>query len=229
LEVFTTLNRGFRYPEDPAVFERLRELFSARPSPPATPREAATMKLIVGLGNPGNKYKDTRHNVGFEVAARLARKSGGATPRAKFQGEIVEASIAGNKVLLLTPLTYMNLSGASVLAARDFYKIEHPDILVVCDDFNLPLGKIRLRAKGSSGGQKGLEDILQRLGTEEIPRLRIGIGIPPPGRDAAAYVLSRFTTDEQAIIAEALDRAAQATAAWVAQGLEPAMNQYNAT
>src|SRR5688572_30356880 len=150
------------------------------------------MKLIVGLGNPGDKYKETRHNVGFEVTSRLAARFGASPPRARFQGETVEANIAGQKVLLLTPLTYMNLSGASVLAARDFYKIELQDILIVCDDFNLPLGKLRLRARGSAGGQNGLADILRRLGTEDLPRLRIGIGSPPPGRDPAGYVLGRF-------------------------------------
>jgi len=186
------------------------------------------MKLIVGLGNPGDKYKETRHNVGFEAAVRLARRFGCGTPRARFQGEIVEGTFAGQKVLLLTPLTYMNLSGTSVLQARDFYKIEHPEMLVVCDDFNLPLGKIRVRGKGSAGGQKGLEDILRRLGTEEIPRLRIGIGAPPPGRDVSGYVLSRFTKDEQPEIATAIERAEQAAAVWVQQGLEAAMNQYNA-
>jgi len=185
------------------------------------------MKLIVGLGNPGDKYKNTRHNVGFEVAAALAKKFATATPRARFQGEIVEATIVGKKALLLTPLTYMNLSGQSVLATRDFYKIENQDLLIVCDDFNLPLAKLRLRPKGSSGGQKGLEDILRRLGTEELPRLRIGVGIPPPGRDAAAYVLSRFTKDEQPEIATAIDRAAEAAVAWIELGIETAMNRYN--
>src|SRR5437660_1820464 len=187
------------------------------------------MKLIVGLGNPGGKYKETRHNVGFEVAARLAKQFGSGTPKARFQGETIEATIAGHKVLLLTPLTYMNASGASVLAARDFYKVEHQDILIVCDDFSLPLAKLRLRSKGSAGGQKGLEDILRRLATEDIPRLRIGIGIPPAERDAAAYVLSRFMKDEQPIIAEALDRATEAVAAWAEIGLAAAMNKYNAS
>ena len=185
------------------------------------------MKLIVGLGNPGAKYKDTRHNVGFEVAARLARQFGKSPPRARFQGEIVEAEIAGEKVLLLTPLTYMNLSGASVLATRDFYKIELAEILVVCDDFNLPLAKLRLRAKGSSGGQNGLADILWRVGPEEVPRLRIGVGAPPPGRDPAGYVLGRFAKEDQPVMAEALDRAAEAAATWVRDGLEAAMNKYN--
>jgi PTH1 family peptidyl-tRNA hydrolase len=187
------------------------------------------MKLIVGLGNPGAQYKETRHNVGFEVAARLAKQFASETPRARFQGETASATIAGHKVLLLTPLTYMNLSGASVLAARDFYKIELPDILIVCDDFNLPLGKLRLRAKGTAGGQNGLANILERLGTDEVPRLRIGIGPVPAGRDAAAFVLSRFTKDEQPAIAEALDRSASAAAAWAESGIAEAMNKYNAT
>jgi PTH1 family peptidyl-tRNA hydrolase len=185
------------------------------------------MKLIVGLGNPGSKYKDTRHNVGFEVAGLLAKKFATATPRARFQGEIVEATISGHKTLLLTPLTYMNLSGASVLATRDFYKIENENLLVVCDDFALPLGKLRLRAKGSSGGQNGLDDILRRLGTEEIPRLRIGVGPLPTGRDAAGYVLGRFSKDEQPEIAEMVQRASEAAATWVEKGLAAAMNKYN--
>lgn len=187
------------------------------------------MKLIVGLGNPGAQYNQSRHNVGFEAAARLAKQFGSGTPRGRFQGETVEATIAGQKVLLLTPLTYMNLSGASVLAARDFYKIELPDILVVCDDFNLPLGKLRVRAKGTAGGQNGLANILERLGTDDVPRLRIGIGTPPAGRDAAGYVLGRFAKDEQPVIAEALDRAAAAAATWVDLGIAEAMNKYNAT
>src|SRR5262249_48601445 len=144
------------------------------------------------------------------------------------QGEITEATIAGQKALLLTPLTFMNLSGTSVVASRDFYKIENENILVVCDDFALPLGKLRLRAKGSSGGQKGLDDILRRLGTEQVARLRIGIGIPPAGRDVSGYVLSRFTKEEQPEIANAIERAAEAAVAWVELGLATAMNKYNA-
>ena len=116
------------------------------------------MKLVVGLGNPGTQYAGTRHNVGFEVLRVLVEKYGKASPRARFQGETVEAKIGDEKVLLLTPLTFMNLSGGSVLAARDFYKIENENLLIVCDDFALPLAKLRFRAKGTSGGQKGLED-----------------------------------------------------------------------
>jgi peptidyl-tRNA hydrolase, PTH1 family len=209
-----------------AVFDRFRDWLRWW-SWPAAVEEPLVMKLIVGLGNPGDKYKDTRHNVGFDVAARLARLYGSTPPRGRFQGEIVEATIASQKVLLLTPLTYMNLSGGSVLAARDFYKLELPDILVVCDDFNLPLGKLRLRGKGSAGGQKGLADILRRLGTDEIPRLRIGIGNPAAGREATGHVLGRFAPEEKPTIATALDRAAEAAAMWVELGLTQAANRYN--
>ena len=187
------------------------------------------MKLIVGLGNPGAQYEGTRHNVGFEVVALLAKEfAGGITPRARFQGEVVEATIRGQKLLLLTPLTYMNLSGASVLAARDFYKVENQDILIVCDDFQLPLAKLRFRANGSAGGQNGLADVIRRLGTDEVPRLRIGSGPPPPGREATGHVLGRFTKDERAEIGPALSRAAQGAADWAEHDLKHCMNQYNA-
>ena len=187
------------------------------------------MKLIVGLGNPGAQYEGTRHNVGFEVVALVAKEfAAGTTPRARFQGEVIEATIRGQKSLLLTPLTYMNLSGASVLAARDFYKVENQDILIVCDDFQLPLAKLRFRASGSAGGQNGLADVIRRLGTDEIPRLRIGIGLPPPGREATGHVLGRFTKEERAEIVPALSQAAQGAADWVQHDLKHCMNQYNA-
>jgi PTH1 family peptidyl-tRNA hydrolase len=123
------------------------------------------MKLVVGLGNPGKKYQDTRHNVGFEVLNELVRRFPGDRPKGRFSGETMDLAVAGQKILLLWPHTFMNVSGKSVLAARDFYKIDDEDLLVVCDDFQLPLGKLRLRASGSSGGQKGLDDCLRRLGT----------------------------------------------------------------
>jgi len=186
------------------------------------------MKIIVGLGNPGPKYAGTRHNVGFEVLSRLAKKHFAGPVKNKFQGEIAEAEIGGEKVLLLSPLTYMNLSGASVLAARDFFKVDSSDILVICDDFNLPLARLRFRASGSAGGQKGLDDILRRLGSQAVPRLRIGIGTPPPGWEVANYVLSKFTKDEQPVMDEAYDRAVEATAVWVTKGIADCMNKYNA-
>jgi len=188
----------------------------------------AGMKLIVGLGNPGKQYEGTRHNVGFATLAKLIATRTASPGKNKFQGELYEANIASQRVLLLLPLTYMNGSGASVLAASDFYKIEHSDILIICDDFALPLGKLRFRAKGSSGGQKGLDDVIRRLGSDEIPRLRIGIGAPPAGRGVPGYVLSRFAPDEQAIAEQAIQRAAESAEAWVEKGLGFCMNQYNA-
>lgn len=142
------------------------------------------MKLVVGLGNPGRRYEGTRHNVGFIVVRELAKANGTGPVKTRFQGETVDAEIAGEKLLLLTPSTYMNESGAAVLAARDFFKIALDEILVVCDDLNLPLAKLRLRATGSAGGQKGLEDIIRRLGSRSSPgcesasvrRRRVGTG-----------------------------------------------------
>ena len=186
------------------------------------------MKLIVGLGNPGRKYAATRHNVGFAVAERLVQRLGQTTPRARFHGETVEASLGDQRVLVLCPHTLMNRSGLSVLEARDFYKLDLADILVICDDFNLPLAKLRCRSKGSSGGQKGLQDILNRLGTDELARLRIGIGPPPDGWDVVAYVLSKFHPEEVDLIRTAVERAADAAVDWVREGIESCMNRYNA-
>ena len=185
------------------------------------------MKLIVGLGNPGRKYAGTRHNVGFDVLTELARRHGTATARARFQGEAVEAMVEGERAILLCPHTYMNNSGESVQPAKDFYKIENEDLLVVCDDFNLPLARLRLRTQGSSGGQKGLADIIRRLGTEQVPRLRIGIGTPPPEWDVADYVLSKFKKDELPEIEAATILAADAVAAWARKGIDYCMTQYN--
>jgi len=185
------------------------------------------MKLIVGLGNPGRKYEGTRHNVGFRVAAELARRHGTGKPRGKFHAEVVEASLAGEKALLLCPTTYMNLSGTSVLAARDFYKVADEEILVICDDINLPLAKLRVRGQGSSGGQKGLGDIVRRLGTERVSRLRIGVGTPPEGWDAAGYVLGKFSKEEQTEVEHAIQSAAEAAVVWARDGIADCMNQYN--
>ncbi len=185
------------------------------------------MKLVVGLGNPGRRYQQTRHNIGWAVLAELARHFAAGPAKRRFQGEELEADLEGQKALLLTPWTYMNLSGASVLAARDFYKIPNEDILVVCDDLNLPVAKLRLRGAGSSGGQKGLEDIIHRLGSEEFARLRIGIGSPPPGWDAVDYVLGKFPAGEIADVEAAIVRAAEAVVTWAREGLEVCMNRYN--
>jgi PTH1 family peptidyl-tRNA hydrolase len=185
------------------------------------------MKLIVGLGNPGKKYEGSRHNVGWEVLNLLARRHGAGKPRTKFQGEIVEIQIGSEKVALLWPQTFMNNSGSSVQQARDFFKLNHTELIVVCDDFNLPLGQLRFRAKGSAGGQKGLQDVIRRLGGEDFPRLRIGIGTPPPNWDVADYVLSRFSEEERKEIHAAVTAASDALVLWIEKGLDVCMNRYN--
>lgn len=185
------------------------------------------MKLIVGLGNPGKAYDGTRHNVGFDVLAILASRAGSPVRRQRFQGEVAQVTLRGNSALLLWPLTWMNLSGSSVLAARDFYKIDHEKILVICDDFQLNLGTIRLRGSGSGGGQNGLANVLARLGSTAIPRLRIGIGPVAPGWKTADFVLGKFAPHEHADVAVALERAADAVEEWVALGIDAAMNRFN--
>src|SRR3954452_554291 len=183
-------------------------------------------KFVVGLGNPGSKYDGTRHNIGFEVIDRLARGGSGATFARKFDGLLAETEIDFRRVLLLKPETFMNLSGRSVAQALGFYKLELGDLLVICDDLSLPLGKLRLRAGGSDGGQKGLRDISAHLGTDAFARLRIGIGDRGP-IDAADFVLSRFRSAERPVIDDALILATQAVAVWNSQGLATAMNRFN--
>jgi PTH1 family peptidyl-tRNA hydrolase len=185
------------------------------------------VKLLAGLGNPGRSYEGTRHNVGFEVLDILSRRAGGPVRRGRFQGDTAQVTIRGGPVLLLWPLTWMNLSGASVLAARDFYKIESSDILVICDDFQLPTTTIRLRPSGSAGGQNGLADILARLGSTQVPRLRVGVGPLEAGWKSADFVLGRFPKSERATIDALLEKAADAVEEWVAVGIESAMNRYN--
>ncbi|MGD0040656.1 MAG: aminoacyl-tRNA hydrolase [Isosphaeraceae bacterium] len=184
------------------------------------------MKLVVGLGNPGTKYQGTRHNVGFELIDRLASGGRGANFTRKFDGQMAETEIDFRRVLLLKPETFMNLSGRSVGQAVRFFKLEPHEILAVCDDLSLPVGKIRIRPGGSDGGQKGLRDIAAHLGTDQFPRLSIGIG-DQGDPDAVDYVLSRFRGPERAVIDDSLILASQAVAVWVTQGIDPAMNRFN--
>lgn len=186
------------------------------------------MKLVVGLGNPGRKYNGTRHNVGFEVLARLAQRYGVERPKAKFNAEVAETMIKNQKTILLSPLTYMNLSGQSVGAAVDFYKLPLTDLLVICDDINLDLARLRFRPSGSAGGQNGLKNIIQRLGSQAFGRLRVGVGRPPPNWDAADFVLGRFSQEEQIQIDFCITRAVDAVEAWVENGMQMAMNRFNA-
>ena len=185
------------------------------------------MKLVVGLGNPGRKYLGTRHNVGYEVVDRLAEKFGPARFRRQFEGRSASVAIAGERVLLLLPETYMNLSGRSVQPALAFHKLSTTQLLVICDDLNLTVGNIRVRARGSDGGQKGLRNIAEQLGTTEYPRLRVGIGPLPAGRDASDFVLGRFLSEERTQVNAALEQAVDAVVVWCRSGIEECMNQFN--
>ncbi|MCA9105024.1 MAG: aminoacyl-tRNA hydrolase [Pirellulaceae bacterium] len=196
------------------------------------------MKLVVGLGNPGKKYEGTRHNVGFDVIDELRRRHGfgggksdkGKTTvpgKSRFSGETFEATWGSEKILLLQPTTFMNLSGKSVVAAKDFYKLELEDILVICDDFQLPLGRLRIRKTGSSGGQKGLEDCIRRLGSPDFPRLRLGIGPVPAQWEVVDFVLGQFDKSLSEEVKLMVVRAADAVEAWVTGGVTEAANRYN--
>ena len=190
-------------------------------SPPASP----IFRLLVGLGNPGRDYAGTRHNVGFMIADRLAAKS-----RAEFRTEKSwKAAVAkAGDLLLCKPLTFMNLSGESVRAMSDFYKIAPAEMLVVLDDTALPLGRLRLRADGSAGGHNGLQSVIEHLGTNAVPRLRVGIGAAEPG-GAVGHVLGRFSLEEQPVLEQSLDRAEEAIACAQERGIEAAMNAFNQT
>jgi PTH1 family peptidyl-tRNA hydrolase len=187
------------------------------------------MKLIVGLGNVGRKYEKTRHNVGFDVVDVLAGRWAAEPAREKFDGRVAEAAFAGERAVLLWPQTLMNRSGQSVQAAVAFYKLELPDLLVVGDDFNLSLGMLRFRKQGSAGGQKGLDDVIRRLGTDEFSRLRLGIGPVPDRWDPADFVLGRFESSERPLVEDAVARAADGVECWVADGIDVAMNRFNAS
>jgi peptidyl-tRNA hydrolase, PTH1 family len=188
------------------------------------------MKLIVGLGNPGRRYLETRHNVGFVVANKLIAKVGASSTREKFNGELSEGLVDGEKVAVLCPMTFMNASGDSVRKAVDFYKIEPAgdNLLVICDDLNLPCGRLRIRRGGSAGGQKGLADVIRQLGTDQVPRLRIGIDRPPDHMEVVDYVLGKFEPENRDLIEQACDTAAVASLDWIRNGILQCMNRYNA-
>lgn len=196
------------------------------------------MKLIAGLGNPGAQYRGTRHNVGFEVVDLLASRHGAAFGAAKIDGLTAKIRLAGagEDALLLKPLTYMNLSGEAVQGLAHYFKIDPADILIVADDVNLPLGRLRIRKTGTEGGHNGLRSVAQMLGTIDYPRLRVGVGVPrspegAPGntgiRELADHVLSRFEQDEIPGIEAAIARAADAAEAFVTTSIDAVMNAYN--
>lgn len=186
------------------------------------------MKLIVGLGNPGEQYRDTRHNVGFLVIDELARRWRVEGWREAFGALTARATFGGEPVLLAKPLTFMNLSGESVGALASFYKIDPADILVIVDEAALPLGRLRARREGSPGGHNGLKSVSQHLGTNAYPRLRIGVGRGDGRRDLADHVLGRFQPDEREQISAAVLRAAEAAEMFITDGIERVMNAFNA-
>jgi PTH1 family peptidyl-tRNA hydrolase len=183
------------------------------------------MHVVVGLGNPGKRYANTRHNVGFMVIDMLAESPHADSFRDRFQAEVAELNEDGEKILLVKPQTFMNLSGQSVRQVVDFYQVETDHLLIVCDDINLPLGKLRFRAKGTHGGHNGLRDIQSHLGTTEYPRLRIGVG--EAEEDTVDHVLGRFRSSEREVMAETLQVAVQAVARWWHEGIQKCMNEYN--
>lgn len=185
------------------------------------------MKLIAGLGNPTPQYEGTRHNVGFEVLDRMAEQYRIPLDTAKHKGFYGKGRVEGQQVILLKPMTYMNLSGESVAEAARYFKIAPEDVIVVYDDINLDVGRLRIRPKGSAGGHNGMKNIIAHLGTDVFPRIRVGVGMKPPKMDLAAYVLSRFSAEEQAVMEAAYDRACQAAVMLLQEQLEQAMNAYN--
>jgi len=186
------------------------------------------VKLIAGLGNPGGEYRGTRHNVGFEVVDALAARHGGAWEAAKIDGLIARVRMPGAEpVMLLKPLTYMNLSGDAVQGVAHYFKIDAPDLLIVADDVNLPLGRLRVRKTGTEGGHNGLRSVILRLGTLDVPRLRVGVGRGDVRRELADHVLSRFDADELPGIEAAIARAADAAETFVTDGIDVVMNRFN--
>ncbi len=184
--------------------------------------------LIVGLGNPGREYEKTRHNVGYRAADLLAKDAGVSIDRAKFRGLTRTAALAGQKVLLLKPEIYMNNSGEAVQLAAMFYKLPISHILVLSDDISLPVGKIRVRAEGSAGGHNGLKSIISHLGSQDFPRIKIGVGAKPhPDYDLADWVLSSFSAEEEKALAPALAHAAEAVLELMKNGPLQAANRFN--
>ncbi len=185
------------------------------------------MKLIVGLGNPGKEYSGTRHNMGFSVIDTIADEYSIKINKGKFKGVIGEGIISGQKTMLLKPLTYMNLSGESVKAVCDFYKIPVDALLIIYDDISIPIGGLRIREKGSAGGHNGIKSIIAHLGTDKFARIKLGVGKKPEGGDLVKHVLGKFKDDEKILIDDAIKRAGLAAVAIITEGCAKAMNDYN--
>ena len=183
------------------------------------------MRIVVGLGNPGREYAATRHNIGFMVINELARRSGAEGAKKRFRSEIAEGRLHGEKIVLVAPLTYMNLSGHAVREVVSWYHVSREDVLVVFDDMDLPFGQLRLRQSGSAGGHNGLKSIVEQLGGTDIPRLRVGIG---RGRSSStSHVLSKFSPEEEKALPELIAKVADAVELWMIEGVDTAMNAVN--
>lgn len=186
------------------------------------------MYMVVGLGNPGPEYAGTRHNMGFRLVDELAYRLKVPVSKPLFKALTGRALVSGKAVILAKPMTYMNLSGNSVAALMNWYKISAAGLVVVYDDVDLPPGKIRVRPRGGHGGHRGMESIIERLGSSDFARVRVGVGRPPhPEYDVADWVLGRLTGEEEALAGQALERAADAVMTLVSQGTEEAMNRFN--
>lgn len=185
------------------------------------------MKLFVGLGNPGKEYEKTRHNVGFAVIDQLSENLNIPLNQAKFKGLYGTGFVHGEKVFLLKPLTYMNLSGESVRAIMDYFQMDLEDVVIIYDDLDLPIGKMRLRQKGSAGGHNGVKSVISHLKSQEFKRIRIGINRPTNGQTVVDYVLTPFTKEEQEIIHEVVKKAAEACIDWLKKPFLQVMNDYN--
>lgn len=184
-------------------------------------------RIVIGLGNPGDRYRGTRHNVGFAAVEALAERVGVGSESRKFQADVAQVRIGKLKVLLIKPRTYMNESGQSVQAAMAFYRVPKDQILLVCDDYALDLGRLRLRASGSAGSHNGLRSAIRAVGGVDLARLRLGIGAPPPYMDTADFVLARFGEGERAAVEQMAERAAMCIATWCSDGIDSAMAEYN--
>lgn len=189
--------------------------------------EVGKMKIMVGLGNPGKQYEYTRHNVGFDVIEELSRRFNIPLDQSKLKGLYGIGFYKGEKVLLLKPLTYMNLSGESIRAVMDYYDIGLEDLLVIYDDLDLPVGKIRLRQKGSAGGHNGIKSTVAHLGTQAFNRIRIGIDRPQNGMSVPDYVLGKFHKEEQSQVQDVVQKSADACEAWLERPFIQVMNDFN--